>query len=303
MAAPTNGTDASSLILSASATLAQLCSETLAPGLYLVATPIGNLSDITLRALSVIYRANHVYCEDTRHSRKLTSAYGIRRKLLSYHDHNAEKVRPEILAQLSAGEAIALISDAGTPLLADPGYKLVHAAIEEGHRVFPIPGPSALLSALIASGMPTDGFYFAGFLPSKQGARRKRLEEIGSIPGTLIFFETATRLESALADIASILGDRETALLRELTKRHEQLVRGPASSIWNALKAEERRGEMVVVLAAGVKADITTSGLEDALRDELRTSTLKDAASAVSARAGVSRKLVYDIALKLRGKE
>lgn len=303
MTAKANETEASSLVLSASATLAQLCSETLAPALYLVATPIGNLGDITLRALSVIYRANRVYCEDTRHSKKLTSAYGIRRKLLSYNDHNAEQVRPEILARLAAGEAIALISDAGTPLLADPGYKLVHAAIEEGHRVFPIPGPSALLSALIASGMPTDGFYFAGFLPARQGARRKRLEEIRSIHATLIFFETAKRLETTLADVVSVLGDRETALLRELTKRHEQLVRGPASAIWNALGNDERRGEMVVVLARGVEADIATSSLEEALRNELRTSSLKDAAAAVSAMAGVSRKLVYDIALKLRSRE
>jgi 16S rRNA (cytidine1402-2'-O)-methyltransferase len=275
----------------------------LTPGLYLVATPIGNLGDVTLRALSVILRAGRVYCEDTRHSRKLLSAYGIGRKLLSYHEHNAGEARPAILSALAAGESIALISDAGTPLLADPGYKLALAAIEQGARVFPIPGPSAVISALIASGLPTDSFHFGGFLPPKQGARRTRLETVKDVPGTLIFFETANRLQASLADVADVLGDRPGALLRELTKRHEQLVRGRVSTLWEQLREDERRGEMVLLLAEAVKEETATSDLVLLLREEMVTSTLKDAVAAVAARTGVPRKVIYDTALRMRDRD
>ncbi len=302
MAEKTSDDMGSSLSDAIGAAITKLCSETLSPGLYPVATPIGHLGDISLRALSIIVRADHVYCEDARHSRKLLSAYAIRRPLLAYHDHNADRVRPAILRALADGKSVALISDAGTPLIADPGYKLARDAIEAGFRVFPVPGPSAAIAALVASGLPADSFFFAGFLPPRQSARRTRLAELRDVPGTLILFETANRLEETLCDIAEVLGDRPAALLRELTKRHEHLIRAPVSQIWGLLDAEERRGEMVLVLAAGEGCGITTLDLEEELSAALRLSTLKDAVKAVAQRTGASRKTVYDLALRLQNR-
>lgn len=294
--------DAKALSRATAEALEKLCSETLSPGLYLVATPIGNLADVTLRALAVMAKADHLYCEDTRHSQKLLSAYAIRRPLQSYHEHNAERLRPAILGQLRQGASVALISDAGTPLIADPGYKLVREAIDSGIGVHPIPGPSAAISALVASGLPSDSFFFAGFLPPKQAARRKKLERLKDVPGTIVLFESPNRLQETLEDILKVLGDRPAALLRELTKRHEQLVNGPVSAIWEQLTPEEMRGEMVVVLAEAKEGDITTLDLEKALAEELATGSLRDAVASVADRFNVSRKSVYDIALKLREK-
>jgi 16S rRNA (cytidine1402-2'-O)-methyltransferase len=188
--------------------LAELLERPLAPGLYLVATPIGNLGDISLRALAVLARADLIAAEDTRHSKKLLSHFGLRGELTPYHEHNAEKERPRLIARLRAGQSVALISDAGTPLISDPGYKLVRQALDEGLMVTSIPGPSAALAALTTAGLPTDTFLFAGFLPQKTGARRARLEELKHVPATLVFFETAPRLAKSLADMADLWWSR-----------------------------------------------------------------------------------------------
>ncbi len=203
----------------------------LGPGLYLVATPIGNLRDVTLRALDVLAAADAVACEDTRVTGKLLRAHGIRAALVAYHDHNAERVRPRLLARLEAGERLALVSDAGTPLVSDPGYKLVRAAIQSGIAVTPVPGPSAAISALVMSGLPTDRFFFAGFLPPRAAARRRALAELAEVPGSLVFFEQPRRLAQSLADMGGALGDREAAVLREITKLYEEARRGTLSTL------------------------------------------------------------------------
>src|SRR5690348_16471220 len=197
-----------------------------APGLHLVATPIGNLGDLSARAVSVLKGADVIACEDTRVTGKLTRAFGITTPLVSYHEHNAEQMRPRLLARLQKGERVALVSYAGTPLVSDPGYKLVRDAAALGVAVTPIPGASAALAALIASGLPTDRFFFQGFLPAKSGARKETLAEISAIPATLIFYEAARRLGDTLAEIAAVLGERPAAVGRELTKLHEEVRRG-----------------------------------------------------------------------------
>src|SRR5262245_20113934 len=199
--------------------------RSLLPGLYLVATPIGNLADISLRALAVLSRADLIAAEDTRHSRKLLSHFGIKGGLIPYHEHNAAKERPRLLARIKAGFSVALISDAGTPLISDPGYKLVREAREAGLHVTSVPGTSASLAALTSSGLPTDAFLFAGFLPVKSGPRRKRLEELKGAPATLIFYESASRLGASLADMVLVFGGREAAVAKELTKLHESVAR------------------------------------------------------------------------------
>ena len=196
------------LLQRAEAALADELERPLAPGLYLVATPIGNLADISLRALAVLARADLIAAEDTRHSRKLLSHFGIKGELTPYHEHNAAKERPRLLARIKAGFSVALISDAGTPLISDPGYKLVREALEEELTVVSVPGASAALAALTSAGLPTDTFLFAGFLPPKGGARRKRLEELKPVPATLIFYETALRLSATLADMSEMFGAR-----------------------------------------------------------------------------------------------
>src|SRR3954451_12636981 len=198
----------------------------LAPGLYLVATPIGNLRDITLRGLEILASADLVACEDTRVTRKLFEHYGLSAPLIAYHDHNAETARPKILERLAAGEAVALVSDAGTPLISDPGYRLVREAIAAGVAVTAAPGASSALMALTIAGLPTDRFFFEGFLPAKEGARRARIADLARIPATLVLFESGPRLAAALADLAAGFGAREAAIARELTKLHEEVRRG-----------------------------------------------------------------------------
>ncbi|MGB0057283.1 MAG: 16S rRNA (cytidine(1402)-2'-O)-methyltransferase, partial [Methyloceanibacter sp.] len=217
------------------AALADELERPLQPGLYLVATPIGNLADISLRALAVLSRADLIAAEDTRHSRKLLSHFGLRGELTAYHEHNAAKERPRLLARIRAGFSAALISDAGMPLVSDPGYKLVREALEAGLTVTSVPGASAALAALTSAGLPTDTFLFAGFLPPKGGQRRKRLEELKPVPATLIFYETASRLQATLADMAGIYGGREAAVAKELTKLHESLVRGTPAELAAAI--------------------------------------------------------------------
>ncbi|MEO0608177.1 MAG: 16S rRNA (cytidine(1402)-2'-O)-methyltransferase, partial [Pseudomonadota bacterium] len=206
--------------------------QPLDPGLYIIATPIGNLRDITLRAVDTLAQADEILAEDTRVARRLLDAYSIRAKLSPYHDHNGAKRRPEIIDKLENGGAIALISDAGTPLVSDPGWKLARAALDAGQRVYPLPGASALLAGLVASGLPSDRFMFCGFLPPKSGARKKAAAEFISVPGTLIFYETGPRLAESLRDLADVLGGgREAAMARELTKLFEETRRGTLSSL------------------------------------------------------------------------
>ena len=272
----------------------------LSPGLYLIATPIGNLRDVTIRALETLASADFAYCEDTRITSRLLARYGIAKPLKPYHDHNAAKVRPEVLGRLGTGASIALLSDAGTPLISDPGYKLVLQAIAQGHRVEMIPGPSAPIIALALSGLPVDRFLFAGFLPAKLGERRRVLEELKPVPAALIFFEAPGRVIDALKTIEEVLDGRRVAVARELTKLYEEVLRGSP-------------GEVVATMEArgGVKGEITIvveppSPLPNASRDRagaellaaLENHSPAKAASLVAKRFGVPKKELYALALK-----
>lgn len=219
----------------------------LEPALYLVATPIGNLSDVTIRALEVLAAADILACEDTRVTRVLLARYGISRRMTSYHEHNAREAGPKLAAAVLAGKSVALVSDAGTPLVSDPGYRLVGEVTEAGGKVVPIPGPSALLAALTASGLPSDTFLFAGFLPVKAGQRATRLDELKAVPATLVFYESPRRLAEALAAMADVLGDRPAAVCRELTKTFEEVRRGTLAALAEAYAQEDTpKGEIVV---------------------------------------------------------
>ena len=269
-------------------------------GLHLVATPIGNLGDITLRALAVLARADFIYCEDTRHSRTLLAHYGIDRPLRSYHEHNAEAERPRILELIAEGRAVALISDAGTPLVSDPGYKLVRAAIEAGHPVTALPGPSAVLGGLALSGLPTDTFLFAGFLPPKDGARRTRLAELALLPATLVLFEAPSRLADTLDAVAELPGAREVVVARELTKRFEEVRRGKAGELAEWARSGEARGEIVVMIAPPAATEVDDDAIAAELAKTLDVMSLRDAARGVADRLGVAKSRVYDIGLKLK---
>ena len=224
--------------------------------LYLVATPIGNLADITHRALQILKDVDLIACEDTRHTHKLLHHYGITTKTVSYHEHNEQQRTPQLIEQLKQGNNIAVVSDAGTPSISDPGFRLVRAAIENDVPVVPVPGPSALISALIATGLPTDEFFFAGFLPSRANARRARLNELRAVPGTLIFYEAPHRLATTLKDAYEILGEREAAVARELTKIHEEIRRGRLSELSSYFEDNDKaRGEIVVLIDRNVIAE------------------------------------------------
>lgn len=270
-------------------------------GLYLVATPIGNIRDITLRALDVLAGCDAIYAEDTRTSRTLLSHYGIATPLAPYHEHNGEQMRPRILAALAEGKAVALISDAGTPLVSDPGYKLVRAAVAAGRAVTAVPGPSAPLAALILSGLPTDRFLFQGFLPPKTAARRTVLAELAAVPASLVFFEAARRLPEMLADLAQVLGAREAAVARELTKLYEEVRRGGLAEL-AAHYAEHGppRGEVVVVVGPpGPAAETDAETVDRALAAALAEASLRDAVDRVTAATGRKRRFVYERALAL----
>jgi 16S rRNA (cytidine1402-2'-O)-methyltransferase len=217
--------------------------------LYLVSTPIGNLEDITLRALRVLKEVDLIACEDTRHTRKLLDHFGIRKPTISYHEHNELARAEELAERLARGESVALVTDAGTPGISDPAYRIVTAAIERGVTVMPIPGATAMIAGLVASGLPTDAFLFAGFLPQKKSARRTRLEELKAERATLICYEAPHRIRETLADALDILGDRDAAIARELTKLHEQFLRGPLSDLLARFEANAPRGEMTLVIA------------------------------------------------------
>jgi 16S rRNA (cytidine1402-2'-O)-methyltransferase len=273
----------------------------LAPGLYVVATPIGNLRDITLRALDVLSAADLVLAEDTRVAGKLLQAYGLSAKLERYDEHGAERTRPKAMAALAAGKAVALVSDAGTPLVSDPGYKLVREAASEGHAVIPIPGPSALLAGLSAAGLPTDRFLFAGFPPPKSAARRTFLEELAPIRATLVFFEGGSRLAASLADMAAVLGaEREAVVCRELTKLYETLYRGPLAALAADPKLDAPKGEIVILVGPGRETEASAVDVDTALADALARLRPADAAAEVAKALGLSRREVYQRAMQLR---
>lgn len=273
----------------------------LAPGLYVVATPIGNLADITLRALQTLAAADVIACEDTRNSRVLLDRYDITTRLMAYHDHNGPQARPLILDQLAGGGAVALISDAGTPLIADPGYKLVVAAREAGHKVFSIPGPSAVIAALSIAGHPTDQFTFAGFLPSKAKARDAAIADLGRLPGTVCLYEAPSRLADTLDALAAGLGgDRAASVCRELTKRFETVQPGSLTELAEHYRTSEApRGEIVIVLAPAQAEETTQASVDEALRAALKTERVKDAAGLVAEAYGLPRRELYQRALEL----
>ena len=272
-----------------------------------MATPIGNLGDITLRALQALAQADVLACEDTRVTRKLLAAHGIERgperPVIAYHEHNASEARPRILARLAAGESVALCSDAGTPLISDPGYKLVQAAIEAGHPVIPLPGPSSLLAALVVAGLPSDRFLFAGFLPAKSGARRRELETLAPIDATLVFLESTRRLPESLADMAEVLGPRPAVVARELTKLHEEARRAPLDELAESYaESGPPKGEAVVVVGppdGSAPADV--GRLDDLLTAALAESSLRDAVDRVASETSLPRRKVYQRALALTG--
>jgi 16S rRNA (cytidine1402-2'-O)-methyltransferase len=272
----------------------------LAAGLYVVSTPIGNLRDVTLRALDVLRGCDLVLAEDTRVTGKLLAAFGISAKLERYDEHAAERTRPKVLAALADGARIALVSDAGTPLVSDPGYRLVRAAAEAGHPVFPIPGASALLAGLAAAGLPSDRFLFAGFPPPKSAGRRTVFEELAGVRATLVFYEGGSRLAASLADMAAVFGEREAAVCRELTKLHETIVRGPLPALAADPRFEAPKGEIVVLVGPGREAAASAADADAALKDALARLKPAEAAAEVARALGLSRRDLYRRAMELK---
>ncbi len=276
----------------------------LRPGLYIVATPIGNMDDITLRALDLLASVDRIACEDTRHTRRLLERHGIEARVLPYHEHNAEHMRPAIMARLAHGETLALVSDAGTPLISDPGYKLVRKAIASGIHVTALPGPSAALMALTLSGLPSDKFMYAGFLPPKSAARRKALGALAAIDATLILFESPRRLAASLADMADMLGQRDIAVAREMTKLHEEFVRGDLAALaahYGEISAP--KGEVVIVVGPplATAANLSDEDIEARLAELLHTASVRDAASQLAAETGLARRDLYARAVRING--
>jgi 16S rRNA (cytidine1402-2'-O)-methyltransferase len=276
----------------------------LTPGLYLVATPIGNLGDITLRALAVLHGADRIFCEDTRVTGKLLARYGISTSLGTYHDHNAEQVRPVVLMALRRGERVALVSDAGTPLVSDPGYKLVRAALAEDLPVTAIPGPNAAVTALTLSGLSPDAFLFAGFLPPRQAARRRALTRWAVVEATLVFYESTPRLAESLADMAEVLGNREAAVARELTKLHEEVRRGRLTGLAAHYRlAGPPRGEAVIVVGPPEREEPDQAEVDERLRTALAELGVREAAAKLAAETGMPRGKLYRRALAMRDRE
>ena len=277
-----------------------LQSAPLTPGLYIVATPIGNLRDITLRALDVLAAADMILAEDTRQTQKLLNAYDIKASLTAYHDHNAAKKIPIVLEALASGKSVAQVSDAGTPLVSDPGFKLVRAAAEAGHNVYPLPGASALLAGLSVAGLPTDKFMFAGFLPNKSSARKRALEVLMSVKATLVFFESPARAADSLKDMRDVLGDRPAALARELTKRYEETRRGTFSSLIESCTAEPPRGEIVIIAGPPDAVPLwSEADVKAALITQIPEMGTKRAAAHVAEMSGWAKRDVYQHAIQL----
>ena len=274
-----------------------------APGLHFVATPIGAARDITLRALDLLATVDVLAAEDTRTLRHLMDIHGVRlgdRPLIAYHDHNGAAQRPRLLAALAAGKSVAYASEAGTPLIADPGYQLGRAAVEAGHRVFAAPGPSAVLAALTVSGLPTDRFLFAGFVPPAQGARKKFLAELATERATVILYESPKRINQTFAELAQSFGmGRRAVICRELTKRYEEVVRGTIGELVTWLDGKPLRGEVVILIDRAEVSTLDAADLERILRDMLGQHSLKDAVALVADQTGTPRRTVYQAALKL----
>ena len=273
----------------------------LEPGLYLVATPIGNLRDITLRALDVLAGCDLILAEDTRVTGKLMSAYGLKKKLERGDDHAAARIAPKILELLAEGGRIALVSDAGTPLISDPGFHLAREAIKAGHKVIPIPGASAALAALTTAGLPADRFLFAGFPPAKAMARRAFFEDLATIRSTLIFYEGGSRLAASLADMAAVFGPREAAVCRELTKLYETVTRGTLDRLAADPAFAEPKGELVVLVGPGAEVASTAADADSALKDALARLSPGEAASEVAKQLGLPRRDLYRRAIALKG--
>jgi 16S rRNA (cytidine1402-2'-O)-methyltransferase len=264
--------------------------------LYIVGTPIGNLEDITLRAIRILREVDRIACEDTRHTRTLLDRHGISTPLISYHEHNEQSRAEELLGELAAGKNIALVSDAGTPLIADPGYRIVEQARTRGVTVSPIPGPSALVSALCASGLPTDSFFFGGFLPAKKTQRRKTLEQMKAYPATLVFYETPHRILEALEDIAEVLGPRQVTLGREMTKIHEEFLTGDVSQLRESLaERPSLKGEFTLMIGKGEPVAADAVPLETAFDQLIEAGTPRmDAMKKLARERGLSKREVYD---------
>ena len=277
--------------------------EALSPGLYLVSAPIGSAQDITLRALNILRCADMICVEDTRIARRLLTIHGIalnRRKISSYNDANGAKRRPAIMKCLSEGASVCYLPDAGTPLIADPGYRLVEEALAAGINVASIPGPSAALAALTVSGLPTDRFMFAGFLPAAQSQRRRELAKLRDVPATLVVFESPRRLRASLADMAEMLGTgRRIAICRELTKKFEQIERGTLAQFCDGGIDAIARGEIALVIEGQIQPDIDLNDIQMAARELLRTMSVRDAARHIAEVWGISRSKAYGIALPL----
>jgi len=276
----------------------------LAPGLYVVATPIGNLRDITIRALETLAAAEAVLCEDTRMSARLLDHYGIKTRRIALHEHNERAKADDIVARIAAGATFALISDAGTPLLSDPGFPLIRAMAEAGQPVFPIPGASALLSALVVAGLPTDAFAFHGFLPPKAGARANAIKALGDSRETMVFYESPRRLDETLAAMAEIFGERQAAVALELTKRYERVHRGTLAELAAIFAEGETKGEAVIVVAgAAAPSAPDAADWQAALLEEMADQPLRAAVDTVTARYGLKRKDVYNAALALKAEK
>lgn len=277
------------------------------PGLHFVATPIGAARDITLKALDILAGADVLAAEDTRTLRHLMEIHGVPlhgRQVLAYHDHNGDQMRPRLIEALRLGKSVAYASEAGTPLVADPGYQLARAAIDAGLTVLAAPGPSALLCALSVSGLPTDRFFFAGFLPPKSMARKSALRELGQVPGSIIFYESPRRIEACLRDMIETLGtNRQAALCRELTKRFEEVTRGSLTDLLESVAGRDIKGEIVLVVDRSAPVIADASIVEEALRQALKTQSSKDAATQVAEAFGLPRRDIYQLALALVGRE
>ncbi|HEY0218913.1 MAG TPA: 16S rRNA (cytidine(1402)-2'-O)-methyltransferase [Afipia sp.] len=279
----------------------QIAAPKIASGLHLVATPIGNLGDITLRALETLAAADIVACEDTRMTHRLMERYGIKASLTPYHEHNAAVARPKILAHLAQGLSVALVSDAGTPLISDPGFKLVREACAAGFAVNALPGPSSVLAALSVAALPTDRFFFEGFLPPKERARRARIAELARVEATLVLFESGVRIENSLRDLADGLGAREAAICREMTKLHEDIRRAPLVELADKAGGLETRGEFVLVIGppSAEDAAMSEADLDNLLHGALSNGSVKDAVAHAVEMSGRPRREVYARALAL----
>jgi len=283
--------------------LANFEKRQLSAGLYFVATPIGAARDITLRGLDILASADVIAAEDTRTAKRLMEIHGIPlgdRPVVSYHDHNGAQVRPRLMRLLNEGKSLVYVSEAGTPLVADPGYALARAAIDAGIQVIGAPGPSAVIAALTVAGLPTDRFFFAGFAPNAKGARRRFFEGFAEVPGTLVFYESPKRIYGMLGDLVQTLGgDRQAAVCRELTKRFEEVSRGTLAELATAFSGRSVKGEIVVLVDRPRCGAVSDQAMEDALREALKTMRIKDAATVVSEALGLARRKVYQAALEL----